>query len=115
MACDKNTCGVKIENIPEDTTEAQLFQKFCHYGPMSNVKFKSSKEGPRIAYANFYSKEVAEVAANDANGIEINGVKIRTSYYAFDMTKHLKVQLTDCKFFMTGKSCAVPGKVCISV
>ncbi|XP_065065880.1 meiosis regulator and mRNA stability factor 1-like [Rhopilema esculentum] len=110
MACDKNKYGVKIENIPEDMTEAQLFQNFCRYGPMSNVKFKSSKEGPRIAYANFYSKEVAEVAANDANGQEIDGFKIKTSYCVFDMANHPKVQLTDCKFFMTGKSCAKPGK-----
>ena len=92
----QKTYAVWVGNLSAEITEHILFSQFEHYGPICNVKIQQSRDGRPIGFINFYSKEVAEVAANDMDGADVCGIRIKTR-------KDVR-PLTDCQYFMA-KSC----------
>lgn len=80
MEAQKKTYAVRIDNLTNEITEGKLIEEFKSYGPIHNVKLQPSKGGRKIGFINFYSKEVAEVAANDMDNTFINDVKIKTLF-----------------------------------
>ena len=108
MEPEKKTHTVWVGNLSEEMTEHILFSEFKHYGPICSVKLQQSRDGRRIGFINFYSKEVAEVAANDMDDANVCGVKIKTSFKNEEHKPKDIRPLTDCQNFMQ-KSCT---KVC---
>ena len=102
----KKTYAVWVGNLTDEITEAMLFEEFKCYGPICNVKFGKSKGKKRIAFINFYSKEVAEVAAYDMNDTLIYGIQIKTSFKDENHKAKDIRPFTDCVNFMAKKSCA---------
>ena len=76
----EKTFTVRVDNLTDAITELKLIEEFLSYGPIHDVIIKPSKGGRKFGFINFYSKEVAEVAANDKDNTFINGVKIKTSF-----------------------------------
>lgn len=114
MTAVKKSYPVWVGSLKEEITEQDLFDAFKCYGPICNVRITTDKQGrPRgFGFVNFYSKEVAEVAASDMDETEICGATIKASFK--DETKKSKDlrPLTDCNTFMQRRLCSA-GKVCI--
>jgi len=108
MEPKKTTYAVWVGNLSDEITELILFNEFKHFGPICSVKLQQSKDGRRIGFINFYSKEVAEVASNDMDDAIVCGVKIKTSYKNEDHKGQDIRPLTDCQYFMRN-SCTKGG------
>ena len=115
MTAEKKSYPVWVGSLNEEITEQDLFDAFKCYGPICNVRITKTKQGKSrgFGFVNFYSKEVAEVAASDMDDTEICGSTINASFK--DESKKAKDlrPLTDCNTFMQRRPCTA-GKVGIA-
>lgn len=109
MAKSKKTYAVWVGNLTENTNEEMLFGAFKCYGPICSVKLGKTKKVDQMhGFVNFYSQEVAEVAAIDMDGSLLDGIEIKTSFKNENHKAKDIRPLTDCNNFMEMKKC---GKV----
>ena len=112
MTAEKKSYAVWVGSLSKEIIEEDLFDAFKCYGPICNVRITKDKQGKSrgFGFVNFYSKEVAEVAANDMDDTEIRGSIIKANFK--DETKKAKDlrPLTDCDTFIKRRPCQA-GKV----
>ncbi len=103
----KKTFAVWVGSLPDKITETDLEKEFQEYGPIANIALVKDKNDrlKGFGFVNFYSKEVAEVAANDMNDTAILGSIIQTNFKDENHTKFDVRTLTDCLAFETKGSC----------
>ncbi|XP_057311625.1 meiosis regulator and mRNA stability factor 1-like isoform X1 [Hydractinia symbiolongicarpus] len=127
MALEENkSFPVWVGCLAESVTEATLYSHFKKIGPVRNVtvvKDPVTGKSKQFGYVNYYNHEVAEVAAQEMNGVVICKRKIKTKgpKKLTDATsplvspvepKNMRL-LTDCYFFnLRGKCTPKVGQAC---
>ena len=79
MEGGKETYTVKVLILSPDVEKSVLSREFERYGPIRRIDIVRHKKGKK-AFIHFYSKEVAEVAANEMDDKIINGTRIEASF-----------------------------------
>eukprot|EP00794_Sanderia_malayensis_P009218 gene9219-10192_t len=104
---NNKTYAVWVGSLHEKIEEDDILKEFEQCGPVSNVKLMRDKSGKSrgFAFVNFYSREVAEVAANEMNGTCILGAEIKTNLKDESHKKKDIKPFTDCLFYMKGEAC----------
>ena len=80
MEAERKTYAVRVDNLTDKITVEELIKEFKSWGPIHDATIQQSNGRRKIGFINFYSKEVAEVAANNMDNTFISGTRIKTSF-----------------------------------
>ena len=85
----RRTHGVKINHLPHDTSEKELETLFREYGSIASFNLRAA-DGECYAFVNFLSKQSAQRAASQMNGVKFRGKQVNCKVQGGAVPEHIR-------------------------
>ena len=110
---------ILVKNLPNSTTEANLYKEFFIYGEISKIELKTGNDNKKYAFIKYRLMASASKAFEEAKNMNFNGNIIKVSFSNIAQRKDIKgneegyeLNENNCKLILINlnKNCQAPNE-----